>query len=179
MNPKLQKFYNRLEEQHTELFKLVQNQPIEVLTKIPKQDKWSVLQILTHLYISEKLSLAYIKKKSLAINEVGNAGFWQSCLMVILMVSQRIPFRYKAPKSVLQNTPSALPLLDLLAQWDLLRIELKSMLTNLPDKHVNRLIYKHPVVGRLSFPQAVDFFNEHIIHHKPQIKKNLKSNLRS
>lgn len=174
MNPKLQNLYNKLEQQRNELFRLVQNQSTEVLSKIHQQGEWSVLQILTHLYISEKLSIGYIKKKSLAINEVGNASVWQSFLVVILRISQRIPLRYKAPKVVLQNTPSALSLPDLIAQWDLLRIEIKSMLTNLPDKHVNKLVYKHPFAGRLSFPQAVDFFQEHIIHHTPQIKRILK-----
>jgi uncharacterized damage-inducible protein DinB len=136
--------------------------------------KWSVLQILTHLYISEKMSLHYIKKKSLGINQVGNAGGWQNLKMIILKISQRIPFRYKAPRAVVQNTPEAMPLDVLLAHWDMLRLELKSMLENLPDKHVHKLVYKHPVAGRLSLLQAMEFFQEHVRHHKPQIDKILK-----
>jgi hypothetical protein len=173
VNPALDKLYNRLELQRAELLNILSNLPPELLSKSPAPGKWSILQILNHLYSSEKLSIAYIKKKSLAINEVGNAGLWQSVLMVVLKISQRIPFRYKAPKVVLQHTSEATSLTDLFAQWNLLRIELKSMLTNLPDKHVKKLIYKHPIAGRLSFPQAVEFFGEHIIHHTPQIKKIL------
>jgi DinB superfamily len=174
MNNRLEKLYNKLEQQRAELLTIVQSYPTELLNKSLASGKWSILQILTHLYISEKLSIGYIKKKSLAVNELRNAGLWQSVLMIILKISQRIPLRYKAPKTVLQNTPESASLSDLFAQWNLLRIELKSMLTNLPDKHVNKLVYKHPVAGRLSFPQAVDFFSEHIIHHTPQIKRILK-----
>jgi hypothetical protein len=176
MHPHFQKRYDRLERQLAELLLLVHLLPNDQLIKIPAPGKWSILQILTHLYISEKLSLAYIKKKSLAIDEVTNAGLWQSFLMIILVVSQRVPFRYKAPKTILQNTPLTLSLPDLLAQWNLLRIELKSMLTYIPDKYVNKLVFKHPFAGMLSFPQAIDFLCEHIIHHTPQIKKILKMN---
>jgi uncharacterized damage-inducible protein DinB len=175
MSPLFQKHYDRLERQLAELLLFVHALPNDQLTKIPAPGKWSILQILTHLYISEKLSIGYIKKKSLAVNEVGNAGLWQSVLMVVLKISQRIPVRYKAPKAVLQNTTEAMPLSDLIAQWNLLRIELKSMLNNLPNHHVNKLVYKHPFAGMLSFPQAVAFFQEHITHHTPQIKRILKN----
>lgn len=177
MKTSIQQLFDQIELQRQQLLTSLAYLPEPVLSTPPSEKKWSILQILTHLYISEKLSIGYIKKKSLGISELTNAGFWQSFIMVVLKISQRIPVRYKAPKAVLQNTPEAMALSDLIAQWNLLRIELKALLENLPEEHIHKLVYKHPIGGRLSLPQAMDFFSEHIIHHKPQIKRILKKEI--
>ncbi len=93
--------------------------------------------------------------------------------MPILTLSQRLPLRFKAPKVVLESTPELIPFDELVRQWDLLRLELHSHLVKLPNAHIHKLVYKHPIAGRLSLPQALQFFAEHINHHKPQIKRTL------
>jgi uncharacterized damage-inducible protein DinB len=163
-----------LEHQRKQLLQSLSIKPTSALTTPPEPTKWSVLQVLTHLYISEKMSLQYIKKKSLGIDQVGDAGVWESIKMSALKISQRIPVRYKAPKTVVQNTPDAMPFDVLLAHWDMLRLELKSTLENLPSTYIHKLVYKHPVAGRLSLPQAMEFFMEHLEHHKTQIDRILK-----
>lgn len=175
MNSQLEKYFKKLEEQRAELFTSLQTKPASQLSASPAPGKWSVLQILTHLYTSEKLSFGYIKKKSLGIQDSANAGLQQALLMPILKISQRLPFRFKAPKVVVENTPEVMPLEQLINHWNLLRLELKAHLENVPDGHLHKLVYKHPIAGRLSLPQAMQFFAEHINHHKPQIKKALKS----
>lgn len=175
MNSYLQRVYTHAENTRTELLALVETVDNHVLNQQPSSEKWSTLQILTHLYISEKLSLAYIKKKSLGINNLGNAGIVQSLLMIVLKISQRLPFKFKAPKVVVENTLETMPLEELRERWSLLRLELKALLENLPPAHIHKLVYKHPVAGRLSLPQAIVFFAEHIHHHVPQIKRILKT----
>lgn len=175
MHIKLEKIYQALENQRLELNTHLQSFTTEQLQAKPTASSWSALQVVAHLYTAEKLSFSYIKKKSLGIADVGNAGLRQTMLMPILKLSQRLPFRFKAPKAVVENTPEAIPLEHLIDHWNLLRLELKAHLENLPDAHMNKLVYKHPVAGRLSLPQAMQFFAEHINHHKPQIKRALKS----
>lgn len=175
MNKILEKLFQRLEEQRITLLQDLQTHSSQQLAAKPSSNKWSVLEILTHLYTSERLSFGYIKKKSQGIQHLKNAGIQQAFLVPILKLSQRLPFKFKAPNVVKENTPEALPLDKLISQWNLMRIELKSHLENIPDKHVHKLVYKHPIAGRLSLPQALQFFAEHINHHKPQIKRTLKS----
>lgn len=174
MNTALLKLYNKIEQQRMDLLAELKNQNPNLLSLKPLQTKWSVLQILTHLYTSEKLSISYIKKKSLGIESLDNAGLKQTLLMPVLKISQRLPFRFKAPRVVVENTPDPMPLDQLINQWNLLRLELRSHLDHLADTHVHKLVYKHPIAGRLSLPQAMQFFAEHITHHKPQIIKVLK-----
>lgn len=175
MNQVLEKHYKHLEEQRSQIVELLKSLPHEALAKSPVPGKWSILEILTHLYSAEKVSMNYIKKKSLGIDTVGDTGIWNAFMLGLLRVSQRIPMRYKAPRVVVENTPPLVPMPELMAKWDLLRLELKSMLENVPEKYVHRLVYKHPVAGRLSFPQAVAFFSEHVRHHIPQINRLIKA----
>jgi uncharacterized damage-inducible protein DinB len=175
VNKQLNQAFENLLQKRNSLLNLAKTLPTEKITHRVNPNQWSVLEILNHLYTAEKLSLQYIKKKSQGIDSLGNAGFKQAVMMLILKISQRLPFRYKAPATVLQNTVEVLSLSDLIAQWDLLYLELKSILVNTPEKHVHKLVYKHAVAGRLSLVQAIIFFREHMIHHTPQILKQVKS----
>ena len=90
------------------------------------------------------------------------------------MLSQRLPFKYKAPRSLAENTPPAITVAELKAEWDLLRTELREFLNAIEDKYLRKKIYKHPRAGMLNVVQAVTFFREHYIHHWPQIKRLTK-----
>jgi DinB superfamily len=175
MNKRAQTQYDKLEEQRNTLLAPLRSVSNQTLLTPPAPGKWSALQILSHVYTSEKMSLQYIKKKSQGISSAGTAGVKQAVLMVVLTISQRIPMRYRAPKMVVESTPAFQSLAELEAAWSLLRLEMKSMLENLPDSHLRKLVYKHPVAGRLSFLQAMVFFGEHMRHHAPQLKRSIKA----
>jgi hypothetical protein len=115
-----------------------------------------------------------MKKKALGIDTLADSGIRQAVLSTLLKVSQRIPFRYKAPKAIVDNTPETLSLSELISSWDKSRNNLKSFLETIDDKHVRRIIFKHPIGGRLDAKQAMEFMYEHINHHLPQIKSLLK-----
>jgi hypothetical protein len=172
MNPRLQILFLGLESQRQQLMD-------QVLKLTPEQyhrgigEKWSVSQILTHILISEKLSLGYMRKKSLGMNSLEETGWTEELKMTLLKISQRIPLRYSAPGIVLMNTPSPLPANDLDDQWHLLRQELKAFLEKTEEKNLYKKIYKHPVAGRLNIIHAITFFREHITHHLPQIRRLL------
>lgn len=174
MNQTLQKTFHTAEIVRNQIIALAKSVPQDQLSHRTAPNKWSVLEILTHLYISERLSFSYVKKKSLGIDALEDAGLKQALIIPVLKISQRLPLRFKAPSVVLEHTPAPLPLDTLIDQWNLLRLEIKTHLENLPDKYVHRLVYKHPVAGRMSLPQAIQFFAEHINHHRPQIIKALK-----
>lgn len=175
MNKQLNKAFEKLLLKRNSLLDIAKSLPAEKINQRINPNQWSVLEILNHLYTAEKLSLQYIKKKSQGIDSLGNAGVKHAFMLLVLKISQRLPFRYKAPTTVLQNTVEVLTLSDLIAQWDLLYLELKSILVNTPEKYVSKLVYKHVVAGRLSLVQAIIFFREHMIHHTPQILKQVKS----
>lgn len=136
--------------------------------------KWSILEILMHIITSEKMSLGYMKKKSLAIDVLDDSGIIESLKVVLLKISQRIPFKYKAPKIVVDKTPKKQSLDEVSNEWNSLRGDMKTFVESIDERYVRKKIYRHPVAGRLDASQALVFLSEHFHHHLPQINRLLK-----
>lgn len=174
MNPAFQKVYDTLELQRSAILNEVKGVSIEKYNQVPAPGKWTLGQILTHILTAERLSIGYMKKKYQGASQTGNSGIITSLKLGLLIISQRIPaLKFRAPKVVLENTPPVLPLQELTEKWTAQREDLKLFLEGMDEKNYKKLIYKHPIAGRLDARQAMVFFGEHIIHHLPQIKRLL------
>ena len=177
MNAVFQSIYNKLEHQRIEILNRVKDLTVEKFNHTPSPEKWSISQILTHILVAEQLSVGYMKKKALGIEQLKNSGTFESIILELLKISQRIPaIKFKAPRVVLTNTPPAFPIAELTSRWETHRADLKAFLEKIEDKNVKKLVYKHPVAGKLDARQAIVFFREHINHHLPQIKRLLNQN---
>jgi hypothetical protein len=93
--------------------------------------------------------------------------------MIVIILSQRLPFKFKAPKTVVENTKPSTSLQELEQEWTTVRNELKIVLEKFNDDQIKRKIYKHVVAGKLNIQQTLLFFREHVIHHQQQIKRLL------
>jgi hypothetical protein len=173
MNPRLQKLYSEIETQREMLLLSLHHLSYEKLNDHP-QGKWSINQIIAHLISAENLSVQYVKKKILGVNEVKDTGFFEELKMVLLVSSQRLPLKFKAPKVVVEKTSNETNLTKLAEEWEKSRLDLKNILEQLEDRHLQRKIYKHVRVGMLNIQHALKFFREHVRHHAPQVKYLLK-----
>jgi uncharacterized damage-inducible protein DinB len=168
MNPKVQYRFTQLENAKAQITGMVAGLSQRDL-EMSFGGKWSVAQILIHIITSEKLALQYMQKKSLGIDQLKNSGPVEAIKLVLLTISQRIPVKYKAPKPIREKTPDA-PAKELLFKlWDGERENLRLFLERIDSKHIQKMIFKHPVAGMLDTSQGLAFLREHIIHHKPQI----------
>jgi hypothetical protein len=174
MNKYFYDYFNTIQHEKDALLKNVSNFPPEKLNYSARPGKWSVAQILTHLVTSEKLTVGYMKKKVQAADQLKNSGLSESLRLWVLILSQRVPLKYKAPKVILANTPEAPSLEELIRQWDDVRTQLAEFLGSIDSKDVRKVIFKHPLAGRFDARQALIFMREHIRHHKPQIDRILK-----
>ncbi len=172
MNIKLRQLYDSLESQRIKLIGSLKILPLEKLNQQP-EGKWSINQIIAHLITAEKMSVMYLTKKIQGVNELENSGFFQELKMLGLIVSQRLPFKFKAPKVVVENTSTSTDLKQLEQEWNSVRKEMEALLEKIKDDQIKRMIYKHVRAGKLNIQHALIFFREHIIHHQPQIKKLL------
>jgi uncharacterized damage-inducible protein DinB len=168
--------FEQLELQRSEILSVVAALDNDFLTRSPRRNKWSIMQILTHVMTAEELSIHYMQKKVLGIDQVGDSGPVETIKFVVLKMSQRVPLKYTAPKIVVSNTPTQITFPQLKARWDANRRDLKKLLDSIPESKSKRLIFKHVVVGRLDVLQAMQFFLEHFNHHLPQITSILKHN---
>ena len=126
---------------------------------------------MAHIITGERLSVQYLNKKILGISEAENSGVVEELKMIVLKLSQRLPFKFKAPRTVVEKTPSYQNLNNLIADWDNARSELKTLLEKFQDDQINKKVYRHVRAGLLNIQHALLFFREHIVHHAPQIKR--------
>jgi uncharacterized damage-inducible protein DinB len=174
MNQKLEHVFGNLEAERRKMEEQFSSVLDNDWSFSPRPGKWSMAQVFTHLVASEQLSLNYMKKKAQGIEQAGKAGFRESVKLLILIASQRLPMlKFKAPKVVVDNTPPAMSKSELFAAWEKSRTDLKNFLDGISDAHARKLIYKHPLAGRLDARQALIFFGEHIRHHRPQLLRLL------
>ena len=170
MNYILEKTFNSIEFQRLNLLGSLHNISPERLNNQP-EGKWSINQVIAHLVTAEKLSVMYLAKKIQGINDTENTGLIEDLKMVALIISQRLPFKFKAPKVVVENTSASTDLDHLEKEWEEVRNSLKHLLDKIEDHQIKRKIYKHVRAGKLNIHQALIFFREHTIHHQPQIKR--------
>ena len=175
MNYKLQKLFTLLEKDRDSLFAEVEKLTAEQFQK-SVDGKWSVQQIITHVWTAEKLSLQYMQKKVKGIDSAENTGIAEEFKMILLIISQRLPFKFKVPKGMDEITPTNLNLDQIKLQWANDRLQLKSFLEQIKNDQLKKKIYRQPRAGLLNVKQALIFFREHNIHHQPQIKKLMRSN---
>jgi hypothetical protein len=174
MHPKLKLAFSQAEESRKMLLESLSSVPEEKFTQ-PVHGKWSPSQIISHLILSEWLSLQYMKKKSLGIKHTHNTGLFDDLKFALLKLSQRLPLKYKAPKVLsAEGSPATLPLSKLEQQWNILRDDLAAFLEPFDENTIRKKIYKHPVAGRLNVVQAVEFIQAHFLHHLPQIRKRIQ-----
>lgn len=172
MNSRLQSLFDSIETQRYSLLSELKSIPAERLNH-HHPGKWSTNQIISHLISAEQLSVQYIRKKILGIEQASDTGISEELKMILLKVSQRLPFKFKAPKKVIENTAYETDILKLEAQWDSVRADLKEILEQFNEHQIRRGIYRHVRVGMLNIQHALKFFREHVIHHTPQIRRQL------
>jgi uncharacterized damage-inducible protein DinB len=172
LNTQLNQLYKSLEAQRFQLLDSLKKLPSEKLSYQPV-GKWSINQVIAHLITAERMSVLYLSKKIKGIDEVNDTGLIEELKMLALIISQRLPFKFKAPKVVVENTSMSADLKQLEDEWVSVRTNLKALLENFTGHQIKRKIYKHPVAGKINIQQALTFFREHIIHHQPQIKRLL------
>lgn len=172
MHPDLQKVFDKIEIQRASILDALEHLPPEHINAHPTSGKWSIAETLSHIITAERMSILYIQKKIQGISDLNDSSLLEEVKMGLLKLSQRLPgLKFKAPPGVVKNTTQYRLHADITAGWNEVRHDLRLLLEKIPDSLRHRMIYKHPVVGFLNVKQALQFFYEHIHHHRPKLKK--------
>lgn len=166
--------FQEIEKQRLHTLDVIKGVTHEKLFRAPAPGKWSLMQILAHLVTAEKMSLAYLQKKILGIDDAADTGWKEDLRIGLLKISQRLPLKFKAPGRVVESTPAYTSFDQLRSDWDSVRAQLAEILERFPENRLKRKVYKHPFAGMLNITQMLIFFREHITHHQPQIRRVLK-----
>lgn len=131
---------------------------------------WSVIQVFSHLELSERASLNYMQKKILAGDKMHATSFANAMKMNLTKLALLSPLKWKAP-SYVSNPPDDFTLEEIQNQWMETRNQIALFVEAYPEKYLNKAVYKHPMAGRLNLHDAIDSFRYHFLHHKHQLQR--------
>lgn len=175
MHPSLSKRLQAVNQLIEDLYTRLKTHSHEQLNRKPGPGQWSVLQIMHHLIQAETLSERYVRKKLSFNPELKPAGLANAFRLFLVRINFVLPFKYKAPPGVGDDVlPDTSTLEDTIQQWRKQRQSLSELLENLPEGYHAKALYKHPLAGKLSLVQMLDFFELHIQRHLGQIERTLR-----
>jgi uncharacterized damage-inducible protein DinB len=172
---KIQKQLDRMDQQKQALMDLVRPLPDELYRRQPHQGSWSVGQVANHLYLSENLSLAYLKKKLSYPETI--PGFSLKSLWALFLVKFTLwtKVKVKAPDKInMWGEQEVLSPEELDQKWNLVRTEMQSVISQNLPRFGSHLVYNHPFAGRMTMGQMLIFINHHFSHHLRQVRRILK-----
>lgn len=177
---KIKQQFERLHQKKQILMNLIRDLSPESYLRHPDPNTWSAGQIANHLYLSERLSLAYIKKKLSypdTIIPFSIKSWWSLYSVNFILWS---PIKVKAPAQInMWKDIEVLSPDQLNAKWDLVRKELTEVIAEHQPRFKDHLVFNHPLSGRMTMTQMLIFFNHHMAHHIRQMKRILKKTGRS
>jgi hypothetical protein len=171
MHPAITQKLKKLEQERSSLDERLRSYPLSRLNAAPAPGKWSPLQVVYHLYLSERLALKYMTFKWKEKEKVGFAGMKEKIRLRLLKLVLASPLKFKAPAPVAE-IPKTLEY-SLLSDWEVLRRETAEFLEKFDEENLNIRIFKHPFIGRIAILQTLDFYHAHFKHHETQILKQL------
>jgi hypothetical protein len=161
---KMEKYIKELEQNTNKLLETVKEYPIEKLTE-KSGSEWSLLEILEHIYITDKVIYSIVSKPS---EKESNAKelFGQNKLEIILIEQRDKKIQspdFLHPKGYFQN------LLEFNSAFTDLRNSLKNELITENVKIDNR-IHNHPLLGEMTITDWLNFIPLHTERHLKQIE---------
>ncbi len=132
---------------------------------------WNALQVVDHIINSEKGTLGYMMKKTMAkVKELPTRGEVEQSAADQLNAALKSDRKWKAP-DVLPDPSDNRSLKEMVAYWEGLQLKMREFTSNLDAAYDDKLIFRHPLSGRLDMEQTVTFLANHIEHHMHQIER--------
>ena len=169
-----------------EKLKNLDNLTFELLNKLeefPKDklsfcdEKWSVLQILYHIWLVEISSEKYIRTKIQypeTIIKTPVSSYIKAFLTKYFLL---LGYSTNAPK-VTAGFPREIILKKLKKNWINSRSSFSKLIEELNEKNLSeKAIFRHPLMGRINLSLTLYFFEIHFNHHLKQINKRLGTNV--
>lgn len=176
MNTKTTQRLQQLNASLEDLFRQMEAYSDERLNTPPAPGKWSALQAMHHLLLSEGYSQAYVEKKLSFKPRLKKAGLVERGRVLLLQCYLNAPFKFKAPTAVAdENLPTDTTLAATKEQWLNQRQKLVAQLESYPPELFTMALYKHPFAGRMTLSGMLAFFQAHFNRHRKQIERTLEA----
>ncbi len=171
-NTRIHQQMGRMTSRRDKIFDILASVTTEQYHQQARPDQWTLLQIANHLYLSERLSLAYLRKKMSYPDTIPaySISSWKTYYLVKLILNT--PKKVKAPPPIDMWTQTEI--LDpesLKIKWNELHQELSGYIGEHFSRFGSHLVFNHPFAGRMTMRQMLMFFCDHMDHHIRQMKR--------
>ena len=162
-----------LDSKTSKLFKKLESFSYDKLSF--SDDKWSVSQILYHVWLAEISSEKYIRMKIQypeTIIKTPVSSYVKAFLTKYFLL---LGFTINAPK-VTAEFPDKISLKELQNNWKNSRSSFSKLIEELNQKNLSeKAIFRHALMGRINLSLTLFFFELHFNHHLKQINKRINS----
>ena len=165
---KIEDFINRLDQTTNDILETTKNCSLEMLN-FKRENSWSVLEILEHIYLTDKVIFTIISKPTTELSStneiIGNKN------LKVIMIDQRTQRKIISPE-ILKPKGEIKDLNTFekvfLTQRETLKDDLKT-----GKLLIDNRIHKHPFMNDMTISDWLNFTIYHTQRHTEQIKDNL------
>ncbi len=164
--------FEKLELRRIALMKLITSLSNDKYNQQPSSDSWSVAQAANHIFLSEQLSTAYIRKKLSYPDTLQpfQLKSWGGVFLIKLALWSN--YKRKAPVAInMWEQQTILSQEELEQQWIKLRTDMIALIEKNQEAFGSHMVYRHPFAGRMTMHQMLIFLNDHMAHHMKQINR--------
>ena len=143
----------------------------EELNKKMNKNKWSIAENLYHLWLTEFITIKYIKKKTSYPESLVNVSYFSKCKMKLLELIFFTGIKMKAPKITYDSMPNNIEIKKLRETWINSRKSFEELVNTLDESILKKGILRHPIAGRIDINMTLQFIKMHFHHHRKIIAK--------
>jgi len=179
VNEQLQQRFDRLEGTRRQVLGHLEGHDRGALNRPRADGGWSALQVLHHVIAAELGTLRYVSRKMQGGTSLPRAGLASRLRLLGLQAAMVSPLRFKAPAVVAEVPeeidPEEIDPEELRARWNEVRTGWKTLLEAFPEEILDRLVFRHALVGLMGLPDTLAFMQSHLEHHRRQVGRALGS----
>lgn len=177
MNPDLNERFERLETTRASVAARLAGRDRALLNRPRADGGWSVLQVVHHVIAAEAGTLRYTSKKVLGGTKLPGAGFKSRMRLLALKGAMVSPLRFRAP-AITADVPNEADPAEILALWQETRDGWRKLLEGFPEELLDRMVFRHTLVGLMGLRDTLSFLQTHLDHHVRQVDRQLNVSLR-
>ena len=137
--------------------------------------KWSVLEILYHVWLAEISSEKYIRTKIQYPETILNTPLLSYVKAFLTKYFLLLGLTIKAPE-ITAKFPDKISLKELQNNWVKSRYSFSKLIDELEQKKLaDKAIFRHALMGRINLSLTLYFFELHFNHHLKQINKRISA----
>ncbi len=143
---------------------------LAVLGRRPAAGKWSILEIVEHLVLSEREVCRFPGAAERAEGPERPRRLKHRLAYLVVFLVLRFRIRVKAP-SARMLPQGEWSLADSRREWDENLNQLRAFASGLDRKALGRAVFKHPAAGPITLSQALTLGLLHVEDHARQIER--------